>query len=163
MAQSHPSRRICSVSFLTVVGRCLLCLCLWNSPLPLLHAHPGAAQDEATDLAEHLQQCHWRHGADDCSCWHLHLVLWGEVQADHPDSDSVPPQPRPVDDSAVPSVDSTSRQLADSERLLSYHACVDLSIPTGSLGKSQEYSRLSGSSWFTKIHEPIAQMTVIRC
>ena len=162
MVQSHPSRRNCSVSFLAVVGRCLLCLCLWNSPLPLLHAHPGAARDQATELAEHLHECHWRHGAEDCSCWHLHLVLWGEVQADHPESDSVPPQPRPVDDSAVPGMESTQRHLADAERLVT-DQCGCLSLVSDVVGHSQLQSRPIDRSSLKSSHTPITRMTVIRC
>lgn len=159
MSWSRPSR-IRSASFVAVLGRFLVALCLWNSPLPLLHAHAGEAQDQATQLAEHLRDCHWRESGQDCSCWHIHLVLWGQVQADHRDSESPPPQQRPVEDLAVPSGKSISRDLAESEQLLSdlmscdSHTFCDLSDPVAGVSLPRSVFQ---------VRVPVARMTVIRC
>ena len=77
--------------------RVLLCLSLWSAPLPMLHAHEktGPLLDRDTALAEHVQVCHAEDDCEHCRGWHLHLVLWGEVQSDHPDSDTHPQSPQP--------------------------------------------------------------------
>lgn len=159
MSWTRPSR-IRSASFLAVLGRFLIVLCLWNSPLPLLHAHPGEAQDQATQFAEHLRDCHWRTRGQDCSCWHLHLVLWGQVQADYRDSEAPPPQPRPVEDHAVPSPESTVRDLAKSAQVLSDQIC-DVSRILSDI--NSEPNGFSRPSDLFRFRVPIARMTVIRC
>lgn len=98
-SQIGRPRNRSGVKILAAFWRCLLCLCLWNSPLPLLHAHEGAVQDEVTELARHLHDCHSRN-REHCECWHLHMVLWGHVQSDQP---AKSPTPRPVDDHSATS------------------------------------------------------------
>lgn len=75
--------------------RVLLCLSLWNGPLPLVHAHdvsgPEIARSEA--LVAHVQVCHRAGDCDDCRGWHLHLMLWGEILPEHSHSDAPLPVP----------------------------------------------------------------------
>ncbi len=78
--------------------RVLLCLSLWNGPLPLIHAHefsgPELSRDES--LAVHIQLCHSPDDCDECRGWHLHLMLWGEILPEHSNPDaSLPAPPAP--------------------------------------------------------------------
>lgn len=159
MSWSRPSR-IRSVTFVAMLGRCLIALCLWNSPLPVLHAHPDEARDPATQLAEHLRECHWRTCGQDCSCWHIHLVLWGQVQADHRDSESPPPQPRPVDDLAVPCAHSVERDLAQTAQLLPLEFCCVSRVLSDLSAEPVGFSLYKDHFWY---QVPIACRTVIRC
>lgn len=86
--------------FRIVRGMCrvLLCLSLWNGPLPWLHAHevsgPELSRNES--LAAHVQVCHAPDDCDDCRGWHFHLMLWGEILPEHSSPDAplpVPPAP----------------------------------------------------------------------
>ncbi len=65
----------------------------------MLHAHEkaGPLLDRDTALAEHVQVCHTKDDCEHCRGWHLHLVLWGEVQSKHPNSDPHPQSPQPRD------------------------------------------------------------------
>ena len=62
----------------------------------MLHAHEkmGKAVDQDSELAVHVITCHRHDDCDHCQHWHLHFVLWGEVQ---PDSHSGPQRPQPKD------------------------------------------------------------------
>ena len=75
--------------------RVLLCLSLWNGPLPLIHAHdvsgPELSRNES--LAAHVQLCHVGGVCDECEGWHLHLMLWGEILPEHSDPDAPLPVP----------------------------------------------------------------------
>ena len=78
--------------------RVLLCLSLWNGPLPLIHAHEFSGPELSHDaaLAVHLQLCHEAGDCDECDGWHLHLMLWGEILPEHSNPDAplpVPPSP----------------------------------------------------------------------
>lgn len=77
----------------------MLCFSLWSAPLPMLHAHEstGPLLGRDLDLAAHVHVCHAEDDGEYCRGWHLHLVLWGEVQSDHPDSDPLPRIPQPRD------------------------------------------------------------------
>ena len=107
--------------------RVLLCLSLWNGPLPLVHAHefsgPELSRNES--LAAHVHECHETGECDECEGWHLHLMLWGEILPEHSDPDAplpVPPSPpveteytllsNPVETSGVSGVDSDCRDAA---------------------------------------------------
>ena len=50
-----------------------------------IEAQMGEAIDQDSELAVHVITCHRHDNCDHCQHWHLHFVLWGEVQ---PDSDS---------------------------------------------------------------------------
>ena len=75
--------------------RVLLGLCVWSGPTPLLHAHQmtGTVLERNADLAEHVRSCHRRDTCEHCQHWHMHLVLWGEVQHDTSDNGSQPQRP----------------------------------------------------------------------
>lgn len=167
MAHSRSHSRILQespVSFLTVVGRWLLCLCLWNSPLPLLHAHEDVAADQSSSLAQHLNQCHWRTRAEQCQCWHLHLVLWGQIQGDHPDSETPPPQPRPIQDDAAPSSEiGLSRQLDEAARQMSVEFSDGFSVSWAGMVQPRYLAGYAGSDASRAVRAPSNATTVFRC
>lgn len=72
--------------------RVVMCLCLWSGPTPILHAHEksGSVVENNPDLEDHVRICHSHDGCEECEHWHLHFMLWGEVQPDAEHSDSVP-------------------------------------------------------------------------
>ncbi len=98
--------------FRTLRGMCrvLMCLSLWNGPLPLIHAHefsgPELSRDES--LAVHIQLCHSPDDCDECRGWHLHLMLWGEILPEHSNPDASLPAP------PVPPVETEYTLLANS-------------------------------------------------
>ena len=85
--------------FFRALVRVMLCLSLWSGPTPILHAHHKTGQviDSNPDLAQHVRICHSHDDCDYCQHWHMHFVLWGQVQPDADDSESIPPSP-PVRD-----------------------------------------------------------------
>ena len=61
---------------------CLLCVCAWRGPLPVVHCHAfetlslSAEVEGNWQLAEHLMVCHaGQHEHGDMFGWHLHFVL----------------------------------------------------------------------------------------
>ncbi len=86
--------------FRVMRGMCgvLLCLSLWNGPLPMIHSHEFSGPELSHDaaLAVHLQLCHEAGDCDECDGWHLHLMLWGDILPEHSNPDAplpVPPSP----------------------------------------------------------------------
>jgi hypothetical protein len=75
--------------------RGILCLCMWSGPTPIMHAHEksGSVIEENPDLAQHVRVCHNDDDCDYCQHWHMHFMLWGEVQPDSQDPDSEPQLP----------------------------------------------------------------------
>ncbi len=103
-------------------GAFLIALCLWNSPLPLLHAHPSEAQDPATQFGEHLRDCHWRTGGQIVRAG---ISIWccgGRFRRIR-DSEAPPPQPRRSKIMRSPVRESTVRDLAESVQVLSDQYC----------------------------------------
>ncbi len=75
--------------------RMVLCLGLWSGPTPVLHAHEktGRVIESNPDLREHVRHCHNNDDVEYCRNWHIHFLLWGEVQPDSSDHGSVPSRP----------------------------------------------------------------------
>lgn len=92
----HPCDTVTPFArFFRGMVRVMLCLGLWSGPTPILHAHlkTGQVIDNNPVLAQHVQICHSHDDCDYCQHWHMHFVLWGQVQPDFEDSESVPPPP----------------------------------------------------------------------
>ena len=110
--------------FVRFLCRMMVCLSLWSAPVPLLHAHENAGPilDRDPDLAVHVLACHAQDDCDHCRGWHLHLVLWGEIQSDHSDSVIRPLVPQQKDlEGAFAITLSTGGRLAGAAELNVWH------------------------------------------
>lgn|GEM_PF-2896282 len=99
MAHVSPtpdSSRKTIVGFFRGLFRAMLCLCVWSGPTPMLHAHEktGDVIGRDADLAEHVRTCHSHDECEHGEHWHLHLVLWDEVQPDSSGDGSLPQRPQ---------------------------------------------------------------------
>ena len=75
---------------------CLLCLCAWRGPMPILHNHSFQSQELAANarLAAHLARHHAHDIDHGRGGWHVHFIMPPNG------SDDVPPD----DDTAAPSL-----------------------------------------------------------
>lgn len=97
---SHPCNKVAQCPrFFRALVRVMLCLSLWSGPTPVLHAHHKSGQvlENNPTLAQHVQTCHSHDDCEYCQHWHMHFMLWGQMQPDSRDTDSAPPPP-PVRD-----------------------------------------------------------------
>lgn len=153
--------------------RVVMCLCMWSGPTPVLHAHEKTGQviDRNPELAEHVWVCHRHDDHEQCRHWHMHFMLWGEVQPDASDSDSVPRQPPQKDLQSefalAPSAAGTALELARSESTCGAFDLSDLiadfsnhSVEAGVLNSTLLYayqSRVAVS------HDVARLLMVVRC
>ncbi len=166
---SAGSRVACIVR---VMCRFVLCLSLWNGPLPLVHAHdvsgPELSRNEC--LAAHVLMCHKAGDCDACRGWHLHLMLWGEILPEHSNSDTprpVPPTP-PIETeytllSSAVEANGISGLNAEGMELVQVASC-DALTPLALLDKTLE--RASVFPYRTRVaaHRDVSRMLMVsRC